>query len=71
MMDISTLSPKYQTVIPKKIRKEMNLQPGQQLQFTVKDGRIEIQPILSGQELIGYLKETKPLEFNRDADRKL
>ena len=70
-MITSTLSPKFQTVIPKSIRKELNLRPGQQLQFSVNNGHIEIQPILSPEELIGFLKGPKPLEFDREADRQL
>ena len=47
----------------------MNLQPGQRLQFVEKDGRIEIRPVLTPDQLIGFLKGDKPLEFERDPDR--
>ncbi len=68
-MTTALLSPKYQVVIPKEIRKSMNLQPGQRLQFVEKDGKIEIRPILTPDQLIGFLKGTKPLEFEREPDR--
>ncbi len=68
-MTTSLLSPKYQIVIPKEIRKSMNLKPGQRLQLTEKDGKIEIRPILTPEQLIGYLKGDKPLEFEREPDR--
>jgi AbrB family looped-hinge helix DNA binding protein len=68
-MTTSLLSPKYQIVIPKEIRKSLNLKPGQRLQFTEKDGKIEIRPILTPEQLIGYLKGDKPLEFEREPDR--
>jgi AbrB family looped-hinge helix DNA binding protein len=68
-MTTSLLSPKYQIVIPKEIRKSMNLKPGQRLQLTEKDGKIEIHPILTPEQLIGYLKGDKPLEFEREPDR--
>ncbi len=68
-MTTSLLSPKYQVVIPKEIRKSMNLKPGQRLQFTEKDGKIEIRPILTPEQLIGFLKGEKPLEFEREPDR--
>jgi len=68
-MTTSLLSPKYQIVIPKEIRKSMNLKPGQRLQFTEVDGRIEIRPILTPRQLIGFLKGDKPLEFEREPDR--
>ena len=68
-MTTSLLSPKYQIVIPKEIRKSMNLKPGQRLQLTEKDGKIEIRPILTPDQLIGFLKGEKPLEFDREPDR--
>jgi len=61
-MTTSLLSPKYQIVIPKEIRKSMNLKPGQRLQLTEMDGKIEIRPILTPEQLIGFLKGEKPLE---------
>ncbi len=71
-MNTSTLSPKYQIVIPKEIRRILDLKPGQRLQFRIQDDHIEIEPVLTGSELIGILKEEgKPLEFEREGDRKL
>lgn len=68
-MTTSILSPKYQIVIPKEIRKSMKLKPGQRLQLTEKDGKIEVSPILTPEQLIGFLKGEKPLEFEREPDR--
>lgn len=68
-MTTSLLSPKYQIVIPKEIRKSMNLKPGQRLQLTEMDGKIEIRPILTPEQLIGFLKGEKPLDFEREQDR--
>lgn len=68
-MKTSLLSPKYQVVIPKEIRKALDLKPGQRLNVIEKDGHIELRPILTPEQLIGYLKEDQPLEFERDADR--
>jgi AbrB family looped-hinge helix DNA binding protein len=71
-MTTSLLSPKYQIVIPKEIRKSMNLKPGQRLQLTEKDGKIEIRPILTPEQLIGYLKDKAHIEFVREkTDRSL
>ncbi len=69
-MTTSLLSPKYQVVIPKEIRKALDLKPGQRLNVIEKDGHIELRPILTPEQLIGYLKGDQPLEFERDADRK-
>ena len=68
-MTTSLLSPKYQVVIPKEIRKVLDLKPGQRLNVIEKDGHIELRPILTPEQLIGYLKGDQPIEFVRDADR--
>jgi AbrB family looped-hinge helix DNA binding protein len=68
-MTTSILSPKYQIVIPKEIRKALDLKPGQRLNVIEKDGHIELRPILTPEQLIGYLKGDKPLELEREADR--
>lgn len=68
-MTTSTLSPKFQIVIPKAIRKSLGLKPGQQLRFIEKDGHIEIRPILRPDQLIGFLKGSTPLELEREPDR--
>jgi len=47
----------------------MNLKPGQRLQLTETDGKIEIRPILTPEQLIGFLKGEKPLDFDREQDR--
>ena len=47
----------------------MNLKPGQRLQLTEMDGKIEIRPILTPEQLIGFLKGEKALEFDREQDR--
>ncbi len=65
-MTIAKLSPKYQVVIPREIRKSLNLKSGQRLQFTEIDGRIEIRPILTPEQLIGFLKGKTKLPFERE-----
>lgn len=69
-MKTAKLSPKYQVVIPKAIRRSMNLKPGQQLHFTEKDGAIQIRPILTPDQLIGFLKGKEPLTLEREPDRR-
>lgn len=71
-MTTALLSPKYQIVIPKEIRKSMNLQPGQRLQLIEKEGKIEVRPILTPDQLIGFLKDKAHIPFERDkTDRSL
>jgi AbrB family looped-hinge helix DNA binding protein len=51
-----TVSPKYQVVIPKEIREELGLKPGEKMQVFSLDGRIEMVPIRSARELRGFVK---------------
>lgn len=71
-MTTAQISSKYQIVIPREIRKSLNLKPGQRLQFTEKDGKIEIRPILTPEQLIGYLQDCAHMPFEREkTDRTL
>jgi AbrB family looped-hinge helix DNA binding protein len=47
------LSPKFQLVIPKDVRKLFNLIPGQQMQVRANLGKIEITPEIPMQALRG------------------
>jgi AbrB family looped-hinge helix DNA binding protein len=61
-----TVSPKFQIVIPKVIREELNVKPGQTLLLRTVNGRIEI---LSGRpvsELRGIAKGIKWRMDDRD-----
>ena len=67
-MQSVTVSPKYQVVIPKTIRKSLNLSPGQKMQVIEYDGRIEFVPERNIKELRGFLKGINT-EFKREKDR--
>jgi AbrB family looped-hinge helix DNA binding protein len=51
-----TISPKYQVVIPKEIRKRLGLLPGQKIQLVVYGDRIELIPIMPAKRIRGFLK---------------
>ncbi|WP_370299438.1 AbrB/MazE/SpoVT family DNA-binding domain-containing protein [Abyssibacter sp.] len=55
-MEATTLSSKYQLVIPRAIRERMNLQPGQKFQTLQIGNRIELLPLESPQQARGFLK---------------
>ena len=55
-MQTVTVSPKYQVVIPKKIRDALRLRPGQKMRVIEYDGRIELIPDRDISELKGFLK---------------
>ena len=70
-MTTSLLSPKYKIVIPKEIRKSMNLQPGQRLHVVEKEGKIELRPIITPAQLLGLLSDCAHIPFKQEPDRKL
>ena len=51
-----TLSPKYQVVIPKEVRKQLKLKSGQRLQIVVRGGTITLVPDYPLKELRGLFK---------------
>ncbi len=67
-MQSITVSPKYQVVIPKTVRKSLNIQPGQKMQVVEYAGRIELIPERDIKELRGFLKGINT-EFKREKDR--
>lgn len=70
-MEVVTLSPKYQIVIPKAVREKWNLKAGQKFQVLAYDGRIELAPVMPIQSLRGILKGVN-VPFEREKkDREL
>ncbi len=55
-MDSVKISPKFQVVIPKRIRESLRLRPGQRLQVLEIGNRIELVPERSIEEMEGFLK---------------
>lgn len=54
-METVTISPKFQVVIPAKVRQSLSLQPGQKLQVVIYDSRIELIPVRPITEARGFL----------------
>ena len=55
-METVTISPKYQVVIPRKVREQIGLRPGQVVQVIVYENRIELVPIRPIKDLRGFLR---------------
>ncbi len=55
-METLTLSPKFQVVIPRKIREQLGLAAGQRMQAIVYGDRIELIPLQPVRQLRGFLK---------------
>ena len=51
-----TVSPKFQVVIPKEIRRKLGLLPGQKVQVVVYGDRIELIPVRPAKRMRGFLK---------------
>lgn len=45
-MDVVTVSPKYQVVIPRSVREFLQIKPGQKVQVMVFENRIELIPVV-------------------------
>ena len=67
-METVTLSPKYQVVIPKRIRERLKVKKGQKFQVFFFEGRIELIPVKNIREMRGFL-EGIDTEIIRDEDR--
>lgn len=50
-----TISSKFQVVIPKDIRDELNLEPGQRVQAIAYNNRIELIPVRPMQQMRGFI----------------
>jgi AbrB family looped-hinge helix DNA binding protein len=67
-METVTVSPKYQVVIPSRIRKVLRVEPGQKVKVILYDNRIEMIPVMPVSEARGFLKGIDT-EVSREPDR--
>lgn len=67
-MTTVTVSPKYQVVIPKEIREESGIVPGQEIKMISYRNRIHLIPIEPMENLRGFLKGMDTT-LERDEDR--
>ena len=67
-MSRTTLSPKFQVVIPKDVRKTLKLRPGTKFHVVEHEGRIELLPVRTAKEMRGFLRGIDT-SVPRDKDR--
>jgi AbrB family looped-hinge helix DNA binding protein len=67
-MTTVTVSPKFQVVIPKEIREQMELKPGQKLHVIALGDRIEFILIKKIKDARGFLKGVNT-DVEREGDR--
>lgn len=67
-MEAVTISPKYQVVIPRKIRESLKLKPGVKVQVLSYGNRIELIPLKNISDMRGFLNGIDT-EVDREPDR--
>ncbi|MFH0820379.1 MAG: AbrB/MazE/SpoVT family DNA-binding domain-containing protein [Candidatus Peregrinibacteria bacterium] len=70
-MTTATLSPKFQVVIPKEVREQMDLDPGMQFAVIPFEGRIVFIPLRPIEELEGKYKGMNTDNIREKKDRPL
>lgn len=64
-----TLSPKFQVVIPKEVRKNLNLKQGQRMSVIVKGGLVYLIPERPVETFRGFLKGMESENMREEEDR--
>ncbi len=67
-MDTVTVSPKFQVVIPKRVRERLKLKKGQKFHIFYYEGRIELIPVRNIKDMRGFLKDLDTT-IKREKDR--
>jgi AbrB family looped-hinge helix DNA binding protein len=69
IMATTTISPKFQIVIPKEVREKLHLAPSQRLQVLEKGGVITLVPEVPLKSLKGVLKGMSKTDIREKKDR--
>jgi AbrB family looped-hinge helix DNA binding protein len=67
-MEVVTISPKYQVVIPKEVRKQFNLKPGHKIMFIPYNGTLRVIMIPPIQKARGMLKGINTENIREEVD---
>ena len=67
-MEVVTVSPKYQVVIPLSVRQSLGIKPGQKVQVILYENRIELIPLKPVTKMRGFLKGLDTT-IERETDR--
>jgi AbrB family looped-hinge helix DNA binding protein len=67
-MEVVTVSPKYQVVIPLSVRQSLGIKPGNKVQVILYENRIELIPLQPIKKMRGFLKGIDTT-IDRETDR--
>ena len=67
-METVTVSPKFQIVIPRKVREVLGIQVGNRIQVIAYENRIELVPVRPAKEARGFLRGIDT-HIEREPDR--
>ncbi|MCL7960587.1 MAG: AbrB/MazE/SpoVT family DNA-binding domain-containing protein [marine benthic group bacterium] len=70
-MTTVTVSPKFQVVIPKKVRERIGLRVGQKIHIFELDNSVLLVPHVPIESMRGFLKDLNIPPFERELDREL
>ncbi len=68
-MTTTTISPKYQVVIPKEVREKLHLKSGQKMTVVLKGGVVYLIPEKPLQSFRGFLKGMDTADIREDEER--
>ncbi|MCX5717410.1 MAG: AbrB/MazE/SpoVT family DNA-binding domain-containing protein [Nitrospirae bacterium] len=68
-MATTTISPKYQVVIPKDVREKLHLKSGQKMTVVTKGGVVYLIPEKPVESFRGFLKGMDTRNIREDKDR--
>jgi len=68
-MATTTISPKYQVVIPKDVREKLHLKSGQKMTVVTKGGVVYLIPEKPVESFRGFLKGMDTRKIREDKDR--
>ncbi len=63
------VSRKYQVVIPKEVREQVKIKPGQMMTIMVKHGMVTLVPVLSIEELQDIFRGMNTEGYREEVDR--
>jgi len=67
-METVTVSPKFQIVIPRRVRESLGIRPGQKIQVLLYENRMEFIPLRRMKEMRGFVRGIDTT-VERDKDR--